>query len=68
MMISFDNNKNKICLFFKDNVGRSYIKSHARSPVPSHNHKFYDHSVTIAFLFGISLNKQIIVKKLFAIS
>ena len=49
---------------------RSHIKSHARSLTRSHtisyarshDHRFYDHGVTIAFLFGVSFDKQVIVK------
>ena len=34
MMTSFNNNEEKICLFLKDDVGRSRVRSRARS----HNH------------------------------
>ena len=42
--------------------GGSCVRSHAKS----YDYRFYDHSVTIAFLFGISSDKQKIVKKLIA--
>ena len=53
MMTSFDNNKDKVYLLFKNYVGGSRFRSRARS----HNHKSSDHSVIIAFFFGISSNK-----------
>ena len=31
MMTSFDNNKDKVCLFLKNDVGRSCVRSHAKS-------------------------------------
>ena len=44
----------------------SYIKSRARSYARSHarlyNHRSYNYGVTIAFLFGISFDKRVIVK------
>ena len=61
-MMSFDNKEDKICLLFKDNFGRSHVESRARS----HDSESCDHGVTIAFFFGVSSDKQIIVKKLFA--
>ena len=39
---------------------------HARSHARLHNHSFCNHNVIIAIFFGISIDKQIIVKKLFA--
>ena len=36
--------------------------SRIRSCAKSNDHRFFDHSVTIAFLFGVSCNKQFIVK------
>ena len=57
MMTSFDNNKDKVCLLFKDNVGRSCVRSRARS----HDYISHDHGITIAFFFGVSSDKQIIV-------
>ena len=57
-MKSFDNNKNKVCLLLKDDVGGLRVKSHTRL----HNFGSYNYSVTIAFFFGISSNKQVIVK------
>ena len=56
-MTSFDNNEDKVCLLLKDDVGRLRVKSRARS----HNHRSHDHGVIIAFLFGVSSNKQVIV-------
>ena len=32
-----------------------------------HDHWFYDHGITIAFFFGVSFDKPVIVKKKFAI-
>ena len=58
MMTSFDNNENKICLLLKDDVGGSYVRSYARSRVGSYDHRSYNHGVTIAFLFGMSFDKQ----------
>ena len=57
-----DNNKDKVCSLLKYDVGGSRVGSRARS----HDPGSYDHSVTIAFLLGVSFDKQIIVKKLFA--
>ena len=61
-MTSFDNNEDKVCLLLKDDVSESRV----RSPARSHNPEFCDHNVTISFFFGISSDKQMIVKKLFA--
>ena len=61
MMTSFDNNKDKVCLIFKNNVGRLRVRLYARL----YNFGSCDYSVTIAFLFDMSSNKQIIVKNLF---
>ena len=48
---------------------RSHAKSHARSNAKSYtrlyNHRSYDHGVTIAFLFGMSSKKLVIVKSYF---
>ena len=66
MMTSFDNNEDKVWLLFKDDVGRSHVRSRTRSCVESHDHKCRDYGITIAFVFGVSSDKQIIVKKLFA--
>ena len=44
-------------------VGRLYVRSNARL----HNHRSCDYGLTIAFFFGVGFNKQVIVKKLFAI-
>ena len=49
--------------FQKDEVDKSYVKSHAILRARSHNCRFCDHGILIAFFFGISSNKQIIVKK-----
>ena len=61
-MTNFDNNKDKVCLLLKDNVGGSYVRSRAKS----HDHMFRDYRITIAFLFGVSSNKQVNCQKLFA--
>ena len=45
--------------FQKDEVGGSRVRSHAKS----YDHRSYDHSITIAFFFGISFDKQLIVYK-----
>ena len=58
----FDNNEDKVYLLLKDDIDGSYIRSRARS----YNLGSHDHDFIIAFFFGISSNKQIIVKKLFA--
>ena len=58
MMTSFDTNKDKVCLLFKNDVGGSHVRSRARL----HNPGSCDPGVTIAFLFGISSDKQVIVK------
>ena len=47
MITSFDNNENKVCLLLKDNVGRSRVKSFARSHDGSYDHKSRDHGVTV---------------------
>ena len=57
MMTSFDNDEDKVSLFLKNDVDGSRVRSRARS----HNHRSYDHGVTIAFFFGVSSNKQLIV-------
>ena len=54
MMTSFDNNEDKVCLLFKDDIGGSRIRSRAKS----HNPGSRDYGVTIAFLFDMSSNKQ----------
>ena len=41
----FDNNKTKICVLFKDDVGRSRV----RSCVRSHDLEFRDHGVTLNY-------------------
>ena len=56
-MTSFNNNKDKICLHFKDDVGGLRVRSHARSNDPGSR----DHDVTIAFFFSMSSDKQVIV-------
>ena len=61
MMTSFDNNKDKIYSLHKDDVGKSRVRSRARSRVRSHDHRSRDHGIIIAFFFGISSDKQIIV-------
>ena len=57
MMTSFNNNENKVCLLLKDDVGMLHVRSHAKS----HDHRFCDHSITIAFFFDMSSYKQLIV-------
>ena len=46
MMTSFDNNKDKVCLLFKDDIGGSHVKSRARSCVASHDCRSHDHNIT----------------------
>ena len=58
-----NNNEDKVCLLL-DNVDGSYVKSRARSRVGLHDHRSCNHGITIAFLFGVSSDKQVI--KLFA--
>ena len=53
MMTSFDNNKDKVYLLLKDDVGRSRVRSRAKS----HDPGSHDHGITIAFLFGMSSDK-----------
>ena len=53
-----NNNKDKIYLLLIRWVGASYNRLHARS----HNHKFCNYSITIAFFFSVSSNKKVIVK------
>ena len=57
-----DNNEDKVCSLHKDNVNGSRV----RSLVRSYDLACCDHDVTISFFFGVSSDKQIIVKKLFA--
>ena len=47
---------------------RSYARSHARSHTTSNDYSFYDHNITIAVFFGISSNKEIIVKSYLQLS
>ena len=51
MMTSFDDNEDKVCLLFKDNVGESCVRSHARSRIGLHNHKSRDQGVTSIYNF-----------------
>ena len=44
--------------FEEDDVGGSRVRSRARS----HDYRSCDHGITIAFVFGVSFNKQVIVK------
>ena len=44
-----------------------YAESYAKSYAKSNNYRSCDHGVTIAFFSSMSSNKQVIVKKLFAI-
>ena len=66
MMTSLDNNKDKVYLLLKDDIGGSHIKSRIRLYIRSHDPRSCNHGFIIAFLFDKSSNKQIIVKKLFA--
>ena len=66
MMTSFDNKEDKICSLLKDNVGGLCVRSCARSRIRLNDYKSYDHGIIIAFFFGMSSDKQIIVKKPFA--
>ena len=45
-MTSFDSNKNKVCLFLKDNVGGLRVKSCTRSRAGSYDYRSCDHGVT----------------------
>ena len=58
MITSFNNNEDKICLLLEDNVGGSCVRLRARS----HDLGSCDYGITIAFPFGVSFNKQVIVK------
>ena len=61
-----DNNKNNVCLLFKKmRFDKSYIKSYTRLHTRSHDYKFCDHGIIIVFFFGVSFNKQVIVKNYF---
>ena len=53
-----DNNEDKVYLFFKNDVDGSRIRSRPRS----YNPGSCNHGVTIVFLFGVSFDKQMIVK------
>ena len=44
-MTSFDNNEDKVCLLFNDNIGRSRIRLHARS----HDHRSHDHGIKVEY-------------------
>ena len=61
MMTSFDNNKDKVFSLLKYDFGESRVRSRARLRVRSNNHRFCDHGITIAFFFGVSSDKQVIV-------
>ena len=56
-----DNNEDKVCSLL-DDMGGSHVRSRARSRVVSHDYRFCDHGVTITFFFGMSSNKQVIIK------
>ena len=60
-MTSFENNEDKVYLLLKDDVGKSCTRSRIRSHIKSYDHRFCDHGITIAFFFGVSSNKQLIV-------
>ena len=68
MMTSFNDNKDKVCLLLKDNVGGSRVRSHTRSRAGSHDHRFHDYGVTIAFFFDMSSDKQVILKNYLQLS
>ena len=46
-MTSFNNNEDKDCLLLKDDVGKSRVRSFARSHIRSQDYRSRDHSVTI---------------------
>ena len=49
MMTSSDNNKDKLCLLLKDNVGGSRVRSCAGSRIGLHDYRFCEHGVTQSF-------------------
>ena len=49
--------------FYKYEVGRSRIWLYTISRARSRDYKFCDQSITIAFFFSVSSNKQVIIKK-----
>ena len=48
MMTSFDNNEDKVCSLFKDDVNGSHVRSRARSCVRSHDHRSHNNGITKA--------------------
>ena len=52
-MTRFDNNKDKVCLFLKDDVGKSRIRLRAKS----HDPWSRDHDVTILFFTFVFIFK-----------
>ena len=66
MMMSLIIMKIRFVCFYKNKIDGLRVKLHARSRTRSytrsHHHKSCDHGVTIAFFFGVSSNKQVIVK------
>ena len=54
MIMSFNNNEDKFCSLFKDDVGGSRVESRAKL----HHLGLRDHGVTIVFFSGVSSNKQ----------
>ena len=49
MITSFDNNKDKVCLLLKDDVGGSYVRSRAKS----HNPGSRNYNVILRARIGI---------------
>ena len=52
MIMSFNNNENRIYLLLNDDVGGLRFRSYARSHVRSNNHRSRDYDVTIAFFLA----------------
>ena len=48
--------------YMLDHIFRSPIRLYARLHTRSNDNKFYDYSITIALFFGMSFDKQVIVK------
>ena len=67
MMTSFDNNKDKICLFLKNDVGGSPIRACARSHIRSHDPRSYDHGITALFYWQKYQSKVEYMTKVFII-
>ena len=56
MMTSFDTNKDKVYLLFKDNIGRSCIRSRARL----HDYKPRDYGITNSKFFDNLVAKLVL--------